>query len=148
MGDLTRNFSRSEFACKGANCCNRTAPVLPELVHALQELRDQVGTPLVITSGFRCRTHNKAVSGSLDSQHCLGTAADVLCPKGFTPQRFAELAELIPAFRDGGVGVYPEDNFIHVDVRGSKARWGRLGGNYVSFEEAMNHNGGNDNGTA
>ncbi len=148
MGDLTRNFSRHEFACKGKQCCGHSAPVLPELALGLQELRDRAGVPLVISSGFRCRTHNKAVSGTLESQHCLGTAADVVCPEGFTPKRLAQLAESIPAFRDGGIGVYPEEGFVHVDVRGTKARWGRLGGKYVSYEEAMNHNGGEDRGTA
>jgi uncharacterized protein YcbK (DUF882 family) len=122
--------------------------VLPELVLGLQELRDRAGVPLVISCGFRCRTHNKRVSGTPDSQHCLGTAADVTCPRGFTPKRLAQLAETIPAFRGGGIGVYPEDGFVHVDVRGTQARWGRLGGKYVSYEAAMNHNGGENRGTA
>lgn len=137
MGDLTRNFSRHEFACKGKHCCGHSAPILPELVLGLQELRDRMGVPLVISSGFRCRTHNKAVSRTADSQHCLGTAADVACPRGFTPKHLAEQAELIPAFRDGGIGIYPEDRFVHVDVRGSRVRWGYLGGKYVPYEVAM-----------
>jgi zinc D-Ala-D-Ala carboxypeptidase len=147
MGDMTRNFSRHEFACKGKRCCGNSAPVLPELVLGLQELRDRAGIPLVISSGFRCRTHNKRVSGTPDSQHCLGTAADVTCPRGWTPERLAQLAESVPAFRDGGIGVYPEQGFVHVDVRGTPARWGRLGGKYVSYEAAMNHNGGENRGT-
>ncbi len=148
MGDLTRNFNRHEFACKGKQCCGHSAPVMPELALSLQELRGRAGVPLVISSGFRCRTHNKAVSGTLDSQHCLGTAADVVCPEDLTPKRLAQLAESISAFRDGGIGVYPEEGFVHVDARGTKARWGRLGGKYVSYEEAMNHNGGENRGTA
>lgn len=143
MGDLSKNFSRHEFACLGEDCCDHSAPVMPELVSGLQTLRDRVGLPLSISCGFRCRRHNKAVSRTPDSQHTLGTAVDVRCPKGFTPKQLAELAETIPVFRDGGIGVYPEEGFVHVDVRIKKSRWGRLGGKYVSFEEALNHNGGN-----
>ena len=54
MGDLSKNFNRSEFACKGKNCCGHSAAVHPDLVDALQALRDRIGKPLSITSGFRC----------------------------------------------------------------------------------------------
>ena len=40
MGDLSKNFNRSEFACKGTNCCGHSAAVHPELIDALQALRD------------------------------------------------------------------------------------------------------------
>ena len=93
MGDLSRNFSRSEFACKGEHCCGHSAPVMPELVAGLQALRARVGLPLSISSGFRCHTHNATIGGASDSQHTLGTAADVRCPEGFTPKSLAQLAE-------------------------------------------------------
>ncbi len=64
MGDLSKNFNRSEFACKGTNCCGHSAPVQPELVSALQALRDQLNLPLSITSGFRCNRHNESVGGA------------------------------------------------------------------------------------
>ena len=35
MGDLSKNFNRSEFACKGKNCCGHSAAVHPDLVDAL-----------------------------------------------------------------------------------------------------------------
>jgi len=56
-----------------------------------------------------------------------------------------ELAERVTAFREGGIGVYPERGFIHVDIREGRARWGHLGGKYVSLEEAMTTNGGDRN---
>lgn len=72
MGDLSKNFNRSEFACKGTNCCGHSAAVHPDLVDALQTLRDRIGKPLSITSGFRCNRHNKAVGGAEQSFHTLG----------------------------------------------------------------------------
>jgi len=38
-----------------------------------------------------------------------------------------ELATQVPQFGDGGVGVYDGD-FLHVDVRGHRARWARVRG--------------------
>ena len=38
----------------------------------------------------------------------------------------------VPAFFNSGVGIYPADNFIHVDVgRGAPLRWVRVGGVYT-----------------
>lgn len=122
MGDLSKNFSRSEFACKGTNCCGHSAPVHPELISAIQTLRDQLNLPLSITSGFRCNYHNESVGGAAQSFHALGMAADVACPDGLTAEDLARAAETIPAFQQGGIGIYP--SWVHLDVRTTgKARW-------------------------
>lgn len=122
MGDLSKNFSRSEFACKGTNCCGHSAPVHPELISALQDLRDQLNLPLSITSGFRCNRHNESVGGATQSFHTLGMAADVTCPDGVTAEDLAQAAETIPSFQQGGIGIYP--SWVHLDVRTTgKARW-------------------------
>jgi uncharacterized protein YcbK (DUF882 family) len=121
MGDLTKNFDRSEFACKGLNCCDRSAPVLPELVDGLQLLRNIVGLPIRITSGFRCNRHNRIIDGAFESFHTLGMAADIAC-EGIRPVELAALAERIDCFRLGGIGVYV--SWVHVDIRKTgKARW-------------------------
>lgn len=120
MGDLTLNFNRAEFACKGnGNCCGGSAPISMELATALQTLRDKAGLPLTINSGFRCVKHNAAVGGAKHSQHLYGTAADVALPQGFSPVQFAALADSLNKF--DGLGIY--DWGLHVDVRGTKARW-------------------------
>ncbi len=119
---LTTNFKRSEFACKGENCCGHSCPISPVLVTYLQLLRNRIDAPLTISSGFRCRTHNEKVGGSLDSLHTYGLAVDVMCPKGKTLQEFLETAESIPPFRDGGIGVYTNPPRLHLDL-GPKRRW-------------------------
>jgi uncharacterized protein YcbK (DUF882 family) len=122
MGDLTKDFSRNEFACKGTNCCGGSAPVHPALVWGLQELRDKAGVPLTLSSGFRCVRHNERVGGERQSQHTLGLAADVLVPEGWSAERLAELAESVQVFHEGGIGIYP--TWVHVDARTTgKARW-------------------------
>ena len=47
------------------------------LVERLEELRSAAKRPLVITSGYRCREHNRAVGGSPTSLHMLGLAVDI-----------------------------------------------------------------------
>jgi uncharacterized protein YcbK (DUF882 family) len=122
MGDLSKDFSRAEFACRGEGCCGGAAPVHPALITGLQQLRDKVGAPLTLSSGFRCVTHNAKVGGAADSQHTLGMAADVLCPAGWSPERLAKAAETVEVFRQGGIGIYL--GRIHVDVRSDgPVRW-------------------------
>ena len=111
---LTENFGLWEFECK--HC--QAVKIHPELVRRLQIARDRIGRPIVITSGYRCPEHNRAVGGASNSQHLYGTAADVKCP-GLTVQELYNVLE--PLFPDGGVGRY--SGHVHVDVRGTKARW-------------------------
>lgn len=143
MGDLSRNFSTHEFNCR---CCGR-AEINPRLVDALQELRDLAAAALRITSGYRCPEHNCAVGGAKRSQHLLGNAADIVI-NGRSVEETYELAEQVPAFRNGGIGVYPEQGFVHVDVRDGRARWGRLDGRYVALEKALKPTGGEEHATA
>ena len=44
--------------------------------HILQPVRDNYGKPVVINSGYRCPSLNKAVGGAKTSQHLTGEAAD------------------------------------------------------------------------
>ena len=125
MGDLTPNFDRFEFACKGKNCCGHSAPISMVLVRALQQLRDDLCTLLghdvliYIHSGFRCLTHNREVGSSDDSQHPLGTAVDCHTDE-ILPEELAALAEGIPEFH--GIGIYPWG--CHFDVReGGPVTW-------------------------
>lgn len=121
MGDLTKNFSRWEFACRcGRKKCD-APPLNMRLVCALQALRDTVGHPLTVSSGVRCKVHNmKQKNASRYSKHLLGIAADIKCEE-LTPVELKRFAEAIPAFAQGGIGIY--DWGIHVDVRGRRARW-------------------------
>lgn len=74
MGDITRDFSRHEFVC---GHCGRLDALEKRFVLNLQRLRDIVGRPLVVVSGFRCPEGNASVGGSKYSQHLYGRAADI-----------------------------------------------------------------------
>lgn len=78
MGDLTRNFSRWEFACR---CGCGLDDIRMELVEMFQIARDILGEPINITNGIRCPVHNLAVGGKPDSSHPPGWAADAEIPR-------------------------------------------------------------------
>lgn len=116
---LSPNFTRDEFACR---CGCGFDKVSPELVAALQLLRSKLNRPITISSGCRCKKYNASaqVGGSKNSQHLLGTAVDIVV-EGLTTTRVAQVAETIPAFANGGIGVY--STWVHLDVRHGRARW-------------------------
>ena len=118
---LTKYFSYAEFACKGVGCCGETAVADSKLIAGLEQLRKLAKSPLIINSGFRCKTHNARIGGASNSVHTYGMAADVKTPVGMSDEQFYKLAEKVKVFRDGGMGIY--NGRIHVDVRGTKARW-------------------------
>ena len=111
---LSANFNLREFICTHCG----VAKVDPELIRRLQIARDRIGRPIVVTSGYRCPTHNRAVGGAANSQHLYGTAADVMATRITIQELYDVLESLFP---DGGVGIY--QGHVHVDVRGIKARW-------------------------
>jgi uncharacterized protein YcbK (DUF882 family) len=122
MERLSKNFTRNEFACQGENCCSHSAPLHPDLIDGVQALRDEIGCALNISSGFRCRTHNKAIGGKENSFHTLGMACDILIPNSISAKQFSKMTRNIAQFENGGIGVYK--SFIHVDVRNNgPANW-------------------------
>lgn len=44
--------------------------------YCLQPIRDKLGKPMIITSGYRCQALNKKVGGVSNSQHTKGQAVD------------------------------------------------------------------------
>ena len=116
---LTWHFNEAEFAC---HHCGRPH-VDPALVMALQQLRDRIGTAIVVNSGFRCPDHNQTIGGACHSYHMAGQAADIHAP-GVDTIDLALAAQEIEAFREGGIGVHVARGYVHVDLRTLPARWG------------------------
>ena len=48
-------------------------------IHVLQPLRDTLGAPVYINSGYRSKRLNAKVGGVPNSRHLLGKAADIHC---------------------------------------------------------------------
>jgi len=45
----------------------------------LEPIREELGMPIMVSSGFRCLQLNTAINGSKTSQHLNGEAADIHC---------------------------------------------------------------------
>lgn len=113
MGDLSKNFSRHEFACKCGCGFDTVDAVLLELC---EQVREMNGGPVRVISGCRCAAHNKKEKGSPKSQHMQGRAADL-----FVKDPVKIYYKLIEQYNCFGVGLYK--TWIHVDSRIAKARW-------------------------
>lgn len=119
MGDLTRNFSRWEFACF-CGCGFDTVDY--ELVVALQELRDYYNQEVDITpkGGCRCPRLNNLAGGAENSLHLYGRAAD-FSVAGVRPQ---EVQAYLTLKYPGRFGLGRYSTFTHLDTRTTgPARW-------------------------
>ena len=122
---MTKNFSIGEFECKcGCVMPDEVLYNVVKLANQLQTIRDVIKTPIQINSAYRCIKHNKAIGGSVSSQHILGKAADIVV-RGYDPslEIYPLIEELINEGQilQGGLGDYP--TFTHYDIRKTKARW-------------------------
>lgn len=122
--ELTKNFSSEEFRCHDGNevpC--ELLPNVTKLAEQLQIIRDEIGAPIHINSGYRSPEYNKKIGGAPKSQHQLAKAADITT-KSLTPRKLYDLIEKLITegkVMQGGLGVY--NSWVHYDVRGTKARW-------------------------
>ena len=78
MAKDTNNFKVSEFACKhcGENKIHQ------DVIDMAQAIRDELGVPVMVNSGYRCAEHNARVGGVKGSYHTKGLAADLSCRLG------------------------------------------------------------------
>lgn len=75
-----KNFKKSEYKCKckGKYCNGYPSKIAMKLVMADQYQRNYYGKSITITSGVRCKTHNKNVGGTSNSYHMKGRASDTI----------------------------------------------------------------------
>ena len=113
--DEIEYFDRSEFKCKcGGKYCNGY-PTEPDerMVRIADQLRKNLGVPVTIVSGLRCKTWNAIQGGHSQSQHMYGEAADIYA-KGVSQSRVeAELDKI------GGVRYHYSiggSSNVHFDV--------------------------------
>ena len=62
----------------------------------LQPLRDHIGMPTTITSGYRSSVVNKAVGGVSSSQHLDGCAADCVVPSAVFAKAIDYITRYLP----------------------------------------------------
>lgn len=143
---LSPHFNAKEFRCK----CGREHDfqISDALIAKLETLYDTLGcTKIIVTSGFRCTAHDKAVGGSGTGQHTLGNAADICC-YGQDGQPISSKAVCCKA-QDIGFGgianITAAYIYTHVDVRaGSKWYGDEIHGNGSVTDDFHKYFGGED----
>lgn len=115
--NVGKHFRVKEFACKDGS---QVVFIDDYLVSILDILRNQIGKPVIINSGYRTPTRNKAVDGAKYSYHMRGMAADIRA-EGMTAKEIAKkLDKIIPD--ECGIIVY--STWVHIDTRSKKYRKG------------------------
>lgn len=76
LQEFTRSDTATKLGIDNTPNAGEVASLRALVVNVLQPLRDALGSPVRITSGFRSDALNKAVDGSKQSQHRKGEAAD------------------------------------------------------------------------
>lgn len=103
-------FTDKELACRCVRCGMN---VKPELRKVLEQIREDYGKPIYVTSGARCPEYNRKVGGARKSAHMEGIAVDVL--------RTPELLEwIMPRLDHYGIWMEnPEQtaSWLHWDLR-------------------------------
>ncbi|WP_200950781.1 glucosaminidase domain-containing protein [Arthrobacter sp. Soil762] len=127
---LSPNFTVGELVFSGNQFAEK-ARISPALVAALQKIRDRVGRPVRITSGYRSWQRNVAVYSQARppkkptlSRHCSGQAADITVA-GMSGLEIAKAA--VDVLGDG-IGVGIGAGFTHIDVRGKWTVWTYISG--------------------
>lgn len=97
----------------------RLAAIRLLVTQLLQPLRDRLGEPIAITSGYRCPGVNRLVGGVVNSQHTRGEAADCYAACG--------LERLLEVLIDSGLPfdqaiVYRKKKFLHLSYKNGANR--------------------------
>ena len=131
---LSRHFRDVEFHCPCGECDPDSYKMDSKLVMALQRIRNFLKTPILVTSGARCASHNDSIPGSAkNSWHvprenksgpAVVHAADVTYKDSSRRTKLGML--MLYVLADGedvtGLGLY--DGRIHVDTRTrGRGRW-------------------------
>lgn len=112
---VSNNFKVREFAC-----ADRSDKIIisKKLVRMLQRVRDFYGAGVTIVTGYHSDSYAATSESDHDEYHRQGVAADFKV-SGYEPAAIADFLEFICT--TCGIGVY--DNFVHLDIRGTKKLW-------------------------
>jgi len=119
--NLTKNFTLSELTFSETakrRGWDNTPPIgfqenLVRVATLLEQVRELIGAPIHVTSGYRCKNVNDAIGSKETSQHRNGTAADFKVPT-------KDLKQVMEAIYHSDIQydqlIYEFDSWIHISV--------------------------------
>ena len=113
---VSRNFKLYEFESPDTH----EVKIDKRMLSIIQTIRDYFQKPVIITSGYRTKEHNRAVGGVENSYHIQGKAVDFWVA-GISVKKLVEVARYCGA---GGIGIYQDRHFIHIDI-GPERNWSK-----------------------
>lgn len=137
MGTISKNFSYREFEdsriaddhgiCNVITSFSVRDAVQALTLEVLQPLRDAIGLPVVISSGYRVKALNTLIGGSASSQHMKGEAADIYVLKeDGTRYDSEQLALVVAALQLPYDQLIVYESFIHVSHKLKGEQRGRI----------------------
>ena len=77
LSELTKSATATRLGINNAGNALVRANLTALVENVLDPLRERWGSPIIVTSGYRCAALNKDVGGVAGSQHTSGEAADI-----------------------------------------------------------------------
>ena len=106
-------------------------------LHIFQPCREHFGKPLRVTSGYRSEELNKAIGGSIKSQHSKGEALDMQSTKGYTNKELFMFIKDHLNF-DQLIGEFPDNVGEYAWVHCSYKKEGNRGEVLIAYKDDNN----------
>ena len=107
-----RYFTRKEFRCTCSKCGGFPVEPDPQLVMLADDTREHFGAAIDVSSGVRCKDHNAAVGGVVNSRHLTGKAMDFRV-RGKTSTQTLAYVNTLPGVR---YAYAIDGSYVHMDV--------------------------------
>lgn len=108
-----QHFKVKEFACQDGS---QVVFIDDYLCTILDILRNKLGKPIIVTSGYRTPWWNAKCGGAKYSYHMRGMAADIKVNGMKAKELAKKLDEIVP----NGCGIIVYNTWVHFDVRDGK----------------------------
>lgn len=105
-------FERREFRCRCGKCGGYPVEPQEKLIRVADQVRQNLGGAVTVSSGVRCATHNAAVGGVSNSRHLSGKAMD-FCVAGKTA---TQVMEEVKKHKDIRYTYAIDSRYVHMDI--------------------------------
>lgn len=119
ISELINSDTANKYKINNMPDINSIDSMLDLIAYCLQLIRDKIGKPMIITSGFRCPQVNKLVGAKPNSQHLKGQAADFII-HGMSPQQIIFKIATMGIEYDQLINEY--DKWVHISFNKGKNR--------------------------